>query len=512
MKKFLTVLCLALLLTLVCGSALAASTLDSKYLHNTVVINALTTVNGKTVDTGTPDYIITVEPKCVTGTVKIKMTDGTYESVSIDPIHNWGLKAKDGKDASCEVGGVGQYVCKDCGAVKEGEVTIPATGHKFDVKVIDNAETCSKDGKYHMECSYCGQAELTSDKSGIKYTAIPKHTFQPGPIVIERVQTCQQGGIKYTTCVICGEPEWAVLGVEKKLDAAYAAKGPHTFGEWIVTKPATCTGEDGFQSRYCTLCNAEETQIIVAVGEHDWDYKIVENGKCKVTGTDAAVATKDCFSTAKRVCKICGKEEELDDAYFSLVGYYKHHSFVEKEVVVPAGCIDGSDGSRILVCSKCGGLRTESIPKATKHNFGSWQVVVKPTATTNGVWERYCTNYACTAKENYVGKTAPKGADPVPTVKPTGTTTPGGTENYKVTSWNYNASGVSGQVAGNVSYRTPGLSVNVIIYTPQGTFLAVSSPVDENGQFSVSAGGAVYAVSIQLKDNNKTYQTDGKYV
>ena len=71
---------------------------------------------------------------------------------------------------------------------------------------------------------------------------------------------------------------------------------------------------------------------------------------------------------------------------------------------------------------------------------------------------------------------------------------------------------MSGSVAGNVSYRTPGLSVNVIIYTPTGTFLAVNAPVDEDGHFSVSAGGAVYAVSVQLKDNNKTYQTDGKYV
>ena len=40
----------------------------------------------------------------------------------------------------------------------------------------------------------------------------------------------------------------------------------------------------------------------------------------------------------------------------------------------------------------------------------------------------------------------------------------------------------------------------------------IPAPVDEDGHFSVSAGGAVYAVSVQLKDNTKTYQTDGKYV
>ena len=133
----------------------------------------------------------------------------------------------------------------------------------------------------------------------------------------------------------------------------------------------------------------------------------------------------------------------------------------------------------------------------------------------NGVWERTCTNYHCIEKQTYVGKTAPQGGStpttpPAPTTTPTDT--PTGTENYKFTSWSFNGSSVSGSVAGNVSYRTPGLSVNVIIYTPNGTFLSVNAPVDENGKFSVSAGGAVYAVSVQLKDNNKTYATEGKYV
>ena len=57
MKKFLTVLCLALLLTLVCATALAA-TIGSQYKYHGNTIDSLTTVNGKAVAT-TPDNKVT---------------------------------------------------------------------------------------------------------------------------------------------------------------------------------------------------------------------------------------------------------------------------------------------------------------------------------------------------------------------------------------------------------------------------------------------------------------------
>ena len=117
--------------------------------------------------------------------------------------------------------------------------------------------------------------------------------------------------------------------------------------------------------------------------------------------------------------------------------------------------------------------------------------------------------------EIQVSTTKPKDA---PTTKPTSTATPTPTPdptivpNYRFKTWSFTGTTVSGQIEGTVSYRTPGLHVGVIIYTPTGTFLSTSAAVDENGYFSVSAGGAVYAVSVSLQDNTKTYQNDGKYV
>lgn len=43
----------------------------------------------------------------------------------------------------------------------------------------------------------------------------------------------------------------------------------HQWGDWTVTKAATCT-EPGEKTRTCTLCNEEETQVIPANGAHSW--------------------------------------------------------------------------------------------------------------------------------------------------------------------------------------------------------------------------------------------------
>ena len=521
MKKFLTVLCLALLLTLVCASALAAG-LDPKYKSNNMTINDLTKINGKDVELSPKDMKILVEPKCQTGTATVRMTDGTYETLSVDALHTLELQTLDGKKATCEQNGVGHYVCKDCGRVDpygQGDIAIAATGHKYqDEKfVIDVKTTCTQNGKTHRVCVNCGEPEKDPLTKQIIYTyhdCTIEHAFVPGPYHIEKEQTCKEGGKRYLTCADCGEPELNTphnpsSGI--KYDATYEVPAEHTFGAYVVTVPATC--KPGLKTRYCSVCNFKESVEIPGTDAHQYEENLVPNLPCTATGGVPDPAT---FSVAKRVCKICGYE---DPAYVAPTNYLKHHSFTAdpEGVNTPAGCVgSGLYGTKALVCTSCGGKLVENIPPATSHSWGAWELKVKPGAdgTKNGVWERKCTNYKCVQTETYVGTTAPSGAAPVPSVteKPSTTPTTSGSEKYQFTSWGFSGSSVSGSVAGNVSYRTPGLSVNVIIYTPTGTFLSVNAPVDEDGHFSVSAGGAVYAVSVQLKDNTKTYQTEGKYV
>jgi len=536
-KKFLFVLCLALLLTLICTSAMAA--IDSKYTSKGVELATLSVYNGEYVS----DVTLTKEPKCAPGTALITTdmyldytpivdengnpTTHLY-SVSVDALHKLSLKTLDGKAPKCGENGAGKYVCDDCGAVDpngQGEVAIEALpkDHTFspDVYKIDEEPTCSKDGKKHQVCIYCGEPKRNPDNS-ITYITIPKseHSFKAGAWVVEKPQTCKEGGLRYLICATCGEPQPDPLDPSKiKYDEDYKSPADHTFGDWVIEVAANC--KDGLKTRYCSVCNYKESVIIPATGSHKWVYSASVNAPCTATGGVPDKAPEANIVAVKE-CSICGTKETLDHSSAEFTSrysdYYDHHKFTvdPNGVTKPAGCVDGPDGSQDMICSVCGGKKTITLPHKTAHNWGEWVLKVKPgtDGTKNGVWERKCTNYHCIEVDTYVGVTAPKGADPVtPVVDPTtAPTSPSGTENYKITSWAFTGSSVSGSVAGNVSYRTPGLSVNVIIYTPTGTFLSVNAPVDEDGHFSVSAGGAVYAVSVQLRDNNKTYQTEGKYV
>ena len=541
---------MALLLTLVCTGALAAIT-DPKYTSNGTILANLTMYNDEMVK----DKSIIKEPTCTVGTARIitdKDKDGnwlvdhngnhithTYE-VNVDPIHNVVLKTLDGREASCEENGVAKYVCKDCGAVDpygQGEIALSKQGHDFTKVVIDAKPSCKDyasgtDGKIHNVCERCGKPETNADGS-IKYTVINyktgdakyTHSFNAGAYEVEKQQTCKEGGLRYLKCSVCGQPEKNADGTIK-YDAAYKNPAEHTFGDYVIVTPGTCV--DGLKTRYCSVCNYAESAVIPGTGNHIYDYIIVGVNGCGKTGTDANSAKDDWAKVnALMRCTVCGKEVKKADMTAAQVtefknqiaSNYKHHNFVvdSNGQSKPAGCVNGVDGYQDMVCNNCGGKYRQPIAKKTAHSWGAWKLVVAPgtDGTQNGVWERYCTNYQCIDKETYVGKTAPAGGEtPAPTGAPTSgpTSDPSVNPRYAFSNWNFTGSGVSGSVVGNVSYRTPGLSVNVIIYTPTGTFLATSAAVDENGNFSVSAGGAVYAVSVQLRDNTTTYENDGRYV
>ncbi len=69
----------------------------------------------------------------------------------------------------------------------------------------------------------------------------------------------------------------------------------HTFGEWTVTTPATCT-KDGVESRGC-ICGYTETRAIKATG-HKWgEWETVKKP------TDYLSGKKE------RVCSVCGEKE-----------------------------------------------------------------------------------------------------------------------------------------------------------------------------------------------------------
>ena len=106
----------------------------------------------------------------------------------------------------------------------------------------------------------------TRDRADIICTA---HTHTFGEWTVTTPATCTEDGVKTRTCSACGETETQTI----------PATG-HSFGEWTVTTPATCT-EDGVESRTCSACGETETRTIPATGHVDAN----QDGKCDVCQT-----------------------------------------------------------------------------------------------------------------------------------------------------------------------------------------------------------------------------------
>lgn len=70
----------------------------------------------------------------------------------------------------------------------------------------------------------------------------------------------------------------------------------HSFGDWQVVSPATCTA-DGSRQRVCTRCGAVEVQTLPATGHKFGEWTTTKEPACTETGTE------------KRTCTVCSKEE-----------------------------------------------------------------------------------------------------------------------------------------------------------------------------------------------------------
>lgn len=115
---------------------------------------------------------------------------------------------------------------------------------------------------------------------------------------------CETAGEKTYTCTVtgCGETRTETI----------PATG-HSFGEWKVTRAATCT-EKGVETRECA-CGETETREIAATGHKFGEWEVTKAATC----TEKGVETRECA---------CGETEtrEIDVADHALNGYGKDDS------------------------------------------------------------------------------------------------------------------------------------------------------------------------------------------
>ena len=155
--------------------------------------------------------------------------------------------------ATCTEAGVRAYTATFTNSAFKAQnttVAVSAVGHKSVSANNAVAATCTTAGKESdTKCSVCG-VTLTTGKS------IPALGHSYGEYSVTKAATCTEDGSKARTCSVCGNVDTAVI---TKLGHDYAS----TF---TVDKAATCI-EAGSKSKHCSRCNSKsEITSIPALG------------------------------------------------------------------------------------------------------------------------------------------------------------------------------------------------------------------------------------------------------
>nr|MCR5005757.1 Ig-like domain-containing protein [Clostridiales bacterium] len=117
------------------------------------------------------------------------------------------------------------------------------------------------------------------------------HTHTWGEWTVTTPASCTEKGVETRTCSGCGETQ------TRDIDAL-----GHDFGEWTVTTPASCSAE-GVETHACSRCDVTETRPIEKIahtyGEPTWTW----------TGNDADGYTA---AVATFKCSVCEDEQNVD--------------------------------------------------------------------------------------------------------------------------------------------------------------------------------------------------------
>ena len=192
--------------------------------------------------------------------------------------------------------------CSVCSEVLTAQTEIPATGH---TAVTDEAvkPTCTETGKTEgKHCSVCSEV-LVEQK------VIPATGHTPGTAVRENevAATCTTEG-SYDEVVRCSACNAEISRESKTTNAL-----DHDFGEYEVTKAATCT-DAGVETRTCKRegCDATETREI-PVKAHTPGTAVKEDevaATCTTEGSyDEVVRCSNCNTELKREHKTIVKAD-----------------------------------------------------------------------------------------------------------------------------------------------------------------------------------------------------------
>ena len=164
------------------------------------------------------------------------------------------------EDATCTEDGTETATCDRCDATDTRTAVGTMLGHDFGEWTTVDPPTCIQDGYEQRVCSRC-RAEENNPLPALGHDKVYKDV----------PATCTEGAYTETTCTRC---DYYVKDVTSEPLG-------HDFGAWKVTTKPGCESE-GEQTRYCSRCDAFETEPVSALG-HIWT-QVVDNPENETNG------------------------------------------------------------------------------------------------------------------------------------------------------------------------------------------------------------------------------------
>ena len=266
---------------------------------------------------------------------------------------------KESKSANCEEGGKEKHICSVCQFEEERD-TAPL-GHDWNAEyTTDVKPTCTQPGSKSIHCSRC---DATKDVTEIEPTG---HSF--GEWTVSKDSTCVAGGQKTRKCETCGYTEYEDTDIDP--DA-------HEWEEdYTIDKEPTCTTE-GSKSIHCSRCDATKDSTVIPVTDHTYgEWEVVTPSTCTENGVK------------KHACIHCGFEqtEIIEPA---------HEWEDSRTVDIAPSCTEqGEDSVHCRNCDERKDIK-EISPKG--HDWSEWKTLVEPTITSEGKEYRACN--VCGIKE-----------------------------------------------------------------------------------------------------------------
>ena len=274
-------------------------------------------------------------------------------------------------EATCEDDGSYEEVsyCTVCGMKTGSEVkTIPATGHSWGEWYVITPATEEAEGLEGRDCLH--------DPSHTETRVIPKLAHMHDLIKTDAKEaTCMaEGNSLYWTCTDCGKHFADEAGTEEiEKDSWIIPKKEHT-AVVIPGKDATCTESGLTEGSKCSVCGEilHAQEVIPAIGHSYGDWIVTKAATCTEEGQ------------REKVCSECGDK-------VSETIHAKGHSYGEWLVTKEATYEE--EGQREKVCSICGDKIIGSIPKRIPTNgwakiFGKWYYYENSTAKTGWLKDR----------------------------------------------------------------------------------------------------------------------------